>query len=129
MTVGGKWIKNECADRTLSPALVFFVPPPPPTSPLKVGSVIWNRAGKYKAQRITEMGKEIEKGERERRSFEHVAVRSITNVRVGGRGCFCSCSFLLHERRDSSFSSFSSTTCSLDGFRMAMGGWGGEILS
>lgn len=83
MTVGGKWIKNECADRTLSLALVFLSPPPPPTSPLKVGSVIWNRAGKYKARRITEMGKEIEKGERERRSFEHVAVRSITNVGVG----------------------------------------------
>ena len=73
------------------------------------------------------MGKEIEKGERERRSFEHVAVRSITNV-GWGRGCFCSCSFLLHERRDSSFSSFSSTTCSLDGFRMAMGGGGGSFL-
>jgi len=85
VTVGGKWIKNECADRTLSLALVFFCPPSslPPTSPLKVGSVIWNRAGKYKARRITEMGKEIEKGERERRSFEHVAVRSITNVGVG----------------------------------------------
>lgn len=67
MTVGGKWIKNECADRTLSLALVFFCPlPHPPTSPLKVGSVIWNRAGKYKALWITEMGKEIEKGERER---------------------------------------------------------------
>jgi len=70
------------------PGSRFFLSPPsfpfpPPTSPLKVGSVIWNRAGKYKALRITEMGREIEKGERERRSFEHVAVRSITNVGVG----------------------------------------------
>lgn len=49
----------------------------PPSSALKVGSVIWNQAGKYKAQRITEIRKEIEEvkeevkegdeGKRERR--------------------------------------------------------------
>lgn len=107
------------------PSFSFFVPH---SSALAVGSVIWNQAGKYKAQRITEIRKEIEVkegdegkrgGERER-SFEHVASRSITS---GGRGVvFAPAPSLLHGRRDSSFSSFSSTTCSLDGLRGEGGG-------
>jgi hypothetical protein len=72
------------------------------------------------------MGRKIEEGERERerRSFEHVAGRSITTGRGKGEGFFFFTSVppLLHGRRDSSFSSFSSTTCSLDALQGVGGG-------